>query len=105
MNLLRRLVLRGKPIAVLLEAWALALASLALLLSVVSQLPSSNIAFAFVCFTQLPVGWAALRLRWPPVTSKWRGWLQELAFGVALRGLILLSAWVLAGLFQVPGDA
>lgn len=101
MNLLRRLVLRGKPIAVLLEAWALALASLALLLSVVSQLPSSNIAFAFVCFTQLPVGWAALRLRWPPVTSRWQGWLQELAFGVALRGLILLSAWVLADLFQV----
>ena len=101
MNLLRRLVLRGKPIAVLLEAWALALASLALLLSVVSQLPSSNIAFAFVCFTQLPVGWVALRLRWPPVTSRWQGWLKELAFGVALRGLILLSAWVLADLFQV----
>jgi len=96
MNKLRRLFFSQGWARTLLEAGALAIAALALVMAVVRELPQGNIMLAFLFLTQLPVGWAALRLRRPSGPSRRRDVTSEIAFGLALRAVTFLTAWGLA---------
>jgi signal transduction histidine kinase len=100
MTIIRRLLLRGRLLAVLLEACVVALAALSLVFSVLGELPARNVPFTFFCFTQLPVGWAALRLTLACRGRSWRGWLPDLGVALGLRVIIFLVAWSLAALFS-----
>lgn len=70
-NWLRRLVKTGKFWPVLLESWGLAVAVLVLVLTVVAELPRSNIPTTFIFLSQVPVAWAAFRLRPATASLSW----------------------------------
>jgi hypothetical protein len=99
MNKLRRLFFSQGWARTLLEAGALAIAALALVMAVVRELPQGNIMLAFLFLTQRPVGWAALRLRRPSGPSRRRDVMSEIAFGVALRAVTFLTP----GVWPSPG--
>jgi len=90
----------GKRWRVFLEAWVLTVIILFLILSVVGELPQINIAATFIFLVQIPVGWAALRLKPLSVSFSWKNALWEAGFAAGLRVVIGVSAWILVNAYQ-----
>lgn len=99
MSLFRRLAFQGCFGQVLLEAWGGATLALLLVLFVVAELPPVNVFPTFLFLTQVPVLWAALRLK-PASSPWWKRVGREGAFAAALRLLVFATAWALVGTFR-----
>jgi two-component system sensor histidine kinase BaeS len=100
MSKIRGLFFHGKPWFVFLEAWVLIIIILFLILSVVGELPQINIAATFIFLVQIPVGWAALRLKPFSGSFNWKDVLWETSFAAALRIVVGVSVWVMVSLYQ-----
>ena len=100
MNWRRRVACQGNYWRGLLEACGLAVVVLVLVLSVIDELPQTNVPATFLFLIQLPVGWAALRLKPPPASSRWKriGW--EIAFAAGLYAVMFATTWVFVSVFQ-----
>jgi signal transduction histidine kinase len=100
MKSILEILFHGKPWRVLLETWVLTVLILVLILSVVRELPQINIPATFIFLVQIPVGWAALRLK--PVTGSFsrRDILFEIVFAAGIRTTVGVSVWILVSIYQ-----